>query len=170
MNLYTHTDHLSRNKISTSRDKCTSTLSTGLSAIQILRQGSTPIASQTAVQLTQCFRSTILLTHMLGIACAIEMAIGSDEWSKLPSGATTATRTRSGTSVIRRSRVPPHAWVGPITSWSQPDTVAKSRAAIPRWFVVVEPNHYWWWPFKSPTNRNEARASFACKAAIAVSK
>ena len=27
-------------------------------------------------------------------------------------GATTATRTRSGT-VIRRSRVPPRAWVGP---------------------------------------------------------
>ena len=33
----------------------------------------TPIASHTAVQLTRCFRSTILLTHKLGLS--IEMAI-----------------------------------------------------------------------------------------------
>ena len=46
-------------------------------------------------------------------------------------GATIETRTRSGTSVIRRSSVPPRAWVGPITNWSQPDTVAKSKAATP---------------------------------------
>ena len=46
-------------------------------------------------------------------------------------GATTATRTKSGTSVIRRSSVPPRAWVGPTTNWSQPETVAKSKAATP---------------------------------------
>ena len=63
----------------TSRDKCKFNLSTGLSALQILHQGNTPIASQTADQLTRCFRSTLLLTHKLGIACAIEMAIESEE-------------------------------------------------------------------------------------------
>ena len=81
--LVTHMDDLSRKllgtKHSTSRDKCTFSLSTGLSALQILRQGNTPIASQTADQLALCFRSTLLLTHKLGIACAIEMAIESDE-------------------------------------------------------------------------------------------
>ena len=46
-------------------------------------------------------------------------------------GATTETHTRSGTSVIRRSIVPPRAWVGPTTNWSQPDTVAKSKVATP---------------------------------------
>ena len=50
-------------KRSTSRDKCAFNLSTGLSALQILCQGNTPIASQTADQLTRCFRSTLLLTH-----------------------------------------------------------------------------------------------------------
>ena len=109
-------------KHSTSRDKCTLNLSTGLSALQILRQGNRPIASQTADQLPRCFRSTPLLTHKLGMASAIEMAIESYEWSDLPSGAATATRTISGTSVIRRLRVPPRAWVGPITSWTEPDT------------------------------------------------
>ena len=34
----------------------------------------------------------------------------------------------------------------------------------------VEPNHSWWWPFKSPTNGKEARTSSACTAAIEVSK
>ena len=70
-------------KRSTSRDKGTYNLSTGLSALQILRQGVTPIASQNAVQLTRCFRSTLLVTHKWGIACAIEMAIDSYEWSNL---------------------------------------------------------------------------------------
>ena len=46
-------------------------------------------------------------------------------------GATTENRTMTGTSVIRRLRVPPRAWVGPTTNWSQPDTVAKSMAATP---------------------------------------
>ena len=36
--------------------------------------------------------------------------------SVLPIGATTATRTRSVTSVIWRSSVPPRAWVGPTTN------------------------------------------------------
>ena len=58
-------------------------------------------------------------------------------------------RTKSGTSVIRRSSVTPRAWVGLKTNWSQPETVAKSKAATPWRFVVVEPNHSWWWPFKS---------------------
>ena len=66
-------------KHSTSRDKCTFNLSTELSALQILRQGSSPLASQTAVQLTQCFRSTLLQTHKLETACAIKMAAESDE-------------------------------------------------------------------------------------------
>ena len=70
--------------------------------------------------------------------------------------------TRSGTSVIRRSSVPPCAWVGPTTNRSQPNTVAKSEAAPPWRFVVAEPNHSWWWLFKSPTNRKEACKSSVC--------
>ena len=131
--LVTHMDHFRRTKRSTSRDKCTFYLSTGLSALQILRQGSLLIASQTAVKLTWCFRSTLLLTDKLAIACAIEMATESDEWSELPSGATTTTLTRLGTSVTRRSRVPPrgHELGQSPCSWSQPDAVAKWRAATP---------------------------------------
>ena len=48
--------------------------------------------------------------------------------------------------------------------------LAKSKAATPWQFVVVEPNHSWWWPFKSPTNMTEARTSSACTAAIDASK
>ena len=51
---------------------------------------------------------------------------------------------------IRRSSVPPmtsRARVGPTTNWSQPDTVTKSKASTQWLFVVVEPNHSWWWPF-----------------------
>ena len=98
------------------------------------------------------------------------MTADREEWSELPMGATTETRTRSGTSVFRRSSVPPRAWVGPTTNWSQPDTVVKSKATTPWRFVVVEPNHSWWWPFKSPTNRKEARTSSAGTAAIDVSQ
>ena len=50
------------------------------------------------------------------------MTADKEEWSELPMGATTETRTRSGTSVIRRSSVPPCAWVGPTTNWSQLDS------------------------------------------------
>ena len=70
---------LVRTKRPTSRDKFTFNVSTGLSALQMLRQGSSPIASQTAVQSSQCFRSTLLLTHKLGIASAIGMVAESDE-------------------------------------------------------------------------------------------
>ena len=125
--------------------------------------------TQTVFQLTWCFRKTFLLTHKLGTACAVEMTAERHEWSELPMGATTATRIRSGTSVIRRSSIPPRAWVGPTTNWSQSDTVAKSKAATTWLLVVVEPNHSWWWPFRSPTNRNEARTSSACTAALDVS-
>ena len=60
--------------------------------------------------------------------------------------------------------------VGPTTNWSQPETVEKSKAATPWRFVMVEPNHSWWWPFKSPTNRKEARISSVCTAGIDASK
>ena len=73
-------------------------------------------------------------------------------------GCYTATHTRSRTYVIRRSSVPPCALVRPTTNWSQPDTVATSKAATPWRFVVVDPNHSWWWPFKSPTSRGERHA------------
>ena len=89
-----------------------------------------------------------------------------EEWSELPIGATTVTRTKSGTSVIRRSSVPPSAWVGPTTNWLQPETVAKSKAATPWQFLVVESNHSWWWPFKSPRKWKEARTSSTCMAAL----
>ena len=108
--------------------------------------------------------------HKFGTTWAIEMTADKEEWFDLPIGATTATCTRSETSVIRSSSVLPRAWVGPTTNWLQPETDAKSKAATPWWFVVIEPNHSWWWPFKSPTNRKEAWTSSACMAAIDVSK
>ena len=43
-------------KRSTSRDKCIFNISTGLSGFQILRQGSSPISSQSTVQLTRVFQ------------------------------------------------------------------------------------------------------------------
>ena len=55
---------------------------------------------------------------------------------------------------------------GPTTNWSQPETVAKIKAASLWRFVVVEPNHSWWWPFKSHTNTKETRTSSAFTAAI----
>ena len=131
---------------------------------QMLCQGSSRIAPQTVFQLTWCFRKTFLLPHKFTTAWAIEMTADREEWSELPIGATTAT------SVIRRSSVPPCAWAGPTTNWLQPETVAKSMAATPWRLVVVEPNHSWWWEFKSPTNRKEARTSSACTAAIDASK
>ena len=47
------------------------------------------------------------------------MTANIEEWPELSMGATTATYARSGTSVIRRLSVSPHAWVGPTTNWSQ---------------------------------------------------
>ena len=136
----------------------------------MLRQGSSRIAPQTVFQLTWCFRKIFLLTHKFGTAWAVEKTADSEEWSELPIGSTTTTRTRSGTSVIRRSSVSPRAWAGAITYWSQPETVAKSKAATPWRFVIIEPNHSWWWPFKSPTNKKVARTSSACTADIDASK
>ena len=96
---------------------------------KVKSQNCNSIAPQTRVQLTRCLRKTSLLTHEFGTICAIVMATESEEWSEQqPSGATKITCSRSGTSVIRRSRVPLRAWVGPITNQSQLDTVAKSRA------------------------------------------
>ena len=92
----------------------------------------------TVFQLTWCFRKTFLLTHKFGTAWAIEMTADREEWSELPICATIATHTRSGTSVIRRSNVPPRAWVGPTNNWSQPERVAKSKAAThagSRWWT-----------------------------------
>ena len=88
----------------------------------MLHQGRSCIAPQTVLQLTWCFRKTFLLMHKFGTAWAIKMIADREEWSELPMGATTETHIRSGTSVIRRSSVPPWAWVGPTTNWSQPDT------------------------------------------------
>ena len=139
--------------------------STGLSACQMLRQGRSCIAPQKVFQLTWCSRRTFLLTHKCRTAWAIDMTADKEEWSELPIGATTG--TRSGTSVISRPSVPPLAWVGPTTNWSHPETIAKSKAAILWQFVVVEPR---WWPFKSPINRKEAQTSSACTAAIDPSK
>ena len=68
-----------RRKRSTRRDKCTFNISIGLSALQMLCDSSSHIASQNAVKLTQCFRSTFLLTQKLGTACDIEMAVESDK-------------------------------------------------------------------------------------------
>ena len=53
--------------------------------------------------------------------------IDREEWSELPIGAATATRIKSGTSVIRRSSVPPRVWQKPMH--------------------VVEHLTYWWLMF-----------------------
>ena len=67
------------------------------------------------------------------------------EWYELPRGATTVTCTRSGQVNIRyqliKSSSTCMSWA--ITSWSQPDTVAKSREETQWRFVEVELNHSW---------------------------
>ena len=88
----------------------------------------------TGTQTFPCLWKTFLLIHKFGTAWAIEMTADREEWPELPMGATTEIRTWSGTSVIKRSSVPPRAWVGPITNWSQPDTVAKWVS----WLQTVE--------------------------------
>ena len=90
-----------------------------LSAGQMLRQSRSRIAPQTVIQLCWCFSKTFLRTHKFRTAWAIEMTADREEWLPIIT-ATIATRTRS---VIRRSSVPPSAWVGPTTNWSQPETV-----------------------------------------------
>ena len=94
----------------------------------MLSLGRSCFAPQTVFELSWRFRKAFLLTNKFGTACAIELTADGEEWSELPIVATTATRARSGTSVIRKSRVPPRAWVGLTTNWSQPDTFEKSKA------------------------------------------
>ena len=72
--LVMHTDHYSQNKTFNQQRKI-HIQSLNWTVLQILRQGST----YTAVQLTRCFRSTLLLTHKVGIACAIEIDAESNE-------------------------------------------------------------------------------------------
>ena len=95
--------------------------SSGLSANKMIRQSRSCIAPQTVFQLTWCFRKTFITTLIFGSAWAIEMTAGREEWFKFHMSATTATHTRSGTLVIKRSSVPPLAWVEPTTNWSQHD-------------------------------------------------
>ena len=76
------------------------------------------IGPQTVSQLTWCFRKIFLLTHKFGTTWDIEMTTDREEWSELPIIATSATRIRSGTSAIRRIRVPP------TKNRSQPETAA----------------------------------------------
>ena len=86
-------------------------------------------------------KENCLLTLKFETAWAMQMTSDWEEWSELPMGATTATCTRSGTSVSMRSSVQQHAWVVPTTNWLQPDTVAKLKVAALWLFVVVEHNH-----------------------------
>ena len=76
-----------------------------------------PVLHHTLIQLTWWLRKTFSLIHKFRTAWAIEMTPDREEWTDLPVGATTATHTRSGTSVIRRSSVLQRAWAGP-TNWS----------------------------------------------------
>ena len=97
----------------------------------------------------------------VGTAWVIEMTVDRKKWSELPMDATTVTRTIG--QEYQSSGQVFHNVYG--LGWQ-----AKSKAATPWRFVAVEPNHSWWWPFKSPTNRKEARSSSACTAAIDVCK
>ena len=77
-----------------SRDRCSFKTSTGMSADQMLRQGSRScITPQTVFQLSWCLRK--LLTNKFETAWAIEMTADREVWSELPMGATTVTHTRS---------------------------------------------------------------------------
>ena len=55
-------------------------------------------------------------TQVWNITWVAEMTADREEWSQLPMGATTSTRTRSGASSIRKSSVPLRAWVGTTTN------------------------------------------------------
>ena len=119
--------------------------------------------------LTWCLKKTFLLTHKFGAARAIEMTADREEWSELPIGATTATHTRSGTSVIRRSSVPPRAWVGPTTNWSQPDS-CEVKGCITMTICGCRTQPLLMMAIESLTSRKEASTSSACTAAIYVSR
>ena len=81
------------------------------------------------------FPENFPLKLKFGTTWANEITADKEEWSELPIGATTVIRTRSGTSVIRRSRVPPRARVGPTTNRSQEETVYASKSVTPWRFV-----------------------------------
>ena len=66
-----------------SNKTCSFKTSTGLYADQMLRQGRSCIAPQTAFQLTWCLRKTFPLAHKYGTAWAIEMTADRDEWFEL---------------------------------------------------------------------------------------
>ena len=79
--------------------------------------GQTLYCTPDCIPMTLYFRKTCLLTYRFGTACAIER----EEWYKLPMDATSATRTWSGTSVIRRSSVPPPGvWPCQTHGWRDP--------------------------------------------------
>ena len=124
----------------------------------------TPVSPFIWTSMAKGFRKSFLITHKFGTACAIEMIADREDWSECYN----SNRARSGTSVIRRPRVAPPAWVGLTTNWSPPDRVSKSNAATPWRFVVVEQNHSWWCPFKLHTNMKEARTFSAFTAAEAI--
>ena len=134
----------------------------------MLRQGKSCNAPQTVFQFAWCLRKTFILTHKFGIAWATEITADREEWPELPIGATT-THNRSGTSVIRRARCST-ARMGRADNLITTRHSCEVKGCSTWRFVVVEPNYSWWWPFKSPTNRNEARTSSACKAATDVGK
>ena len=66
--------------------------------------GQIPHCTTDCIPINLVFQENFRLTHKIGTACLVEMTSESEKWSELPSGATTATRIRSGTSVIRRSK------------------------------------------------------------------
>ena len=68
--------------------------------------------------------------------------------------------------VIRRSSVPPCAWVEPTTNWSQPETVAKSKAATTWRFAVVEQNHSWLWLLNYPQAVQQTETSVLRQKAV----
>ena len=82
----------------------------------MLSQGRSRIAPETVLKLIWCFGITFLLTHKFGTVWAIEMTADREEWSELLIGAKTAIRhpdrNRSGTSLIRRSCIPPRHGLG----------------------------------------------------------
>ena len=125
--------------------------------------------------ITQYFRKPFLLTHKFGTSCVNEITAERDEWFELPNGAITETRTRSSTTVIRRSRVP--AGTTTYIGWVNNQLIiigliygVKSCNTMTIRSRHIEPSYSGWWPFRSPTNMKEARTSSVCTVAIAVNK
>ena len=85
--------------LSTNRVKQSFKTWTRLSADQMFYHRRSCIAQQTAFKLIWCFRKTFQVMHKFGTAFAIEMTAYRDDWPELHMGDTTATYTRTGTSV-----------------------------------------------------------------------